>query len=130
MVQPAPGSECRRLIKAALPYSPSPQQPIHNRPSQKLPAASDNVQNHTQVTEVVELDWTVIRDNCSFRNVFWKLQQAGTDKELIHPSQFVDCPLLLVEGCFFLLSPSKSLKPLRSNLLAATNTPHLTSSLS
>jgi hypothetical protein len=36
-------------------------------PFQKLPAASDNVQNHTQVTEVVELDWTAIRDSCSFR---------------------------------------------------------------
>jgi hypothetical protein len=36
-------------------------------PFQKLPAASDNVQNHTQVTEVVELDWTVIRDSGIFR---------------------------------------------------------------
>jgi len=67
------------------------------------------------------------RDNSSFRNVFWNLQQAGTDKELIHPSQFVDCPLLLLEDCFLLLSSSKSLKPLRSDLLAATDTPNLTS---
>jgi hypothetical protein len=35
--------------------------------SQKQPAASDNVQNHTQVTEVVELDWTAIRDSGIFR---------------------------------------------------------------
>jgi len=31
-------------------------------PFQKLPAASDNVQNHTQVTEVVELAPSPIRD--------------------------------------------------------------------
>ncbi len=31
-------------------------------PFQKLPAASDNVQNHTQVTEVVELAFPAIRD--------------------------------------------------------------------
>jgi hypothetical protein len=36
-------------------------------PFQKLPAASDNVQNHTQVTEVVELDWTAIRHSGIFR---------------------------------------------------------------
>jgi hypothetical protein len=35
--------------------------------SQKQPAASDNVQNHTQVTEVVELDWTAIRHSGIFR---------------------------------------------------------------
>ncbi len=31
-------------------------------PFQKLPAASDNVQNHTQVTEVVELAPSQLRD--------------------------------------------------------------------
>jgi hypothetical protein len=36
-------------------------------PSQKLPAASDNVQNHTQVTEVVELVSPSIRDIGIFR---------------------------------------------------------------
>jgi len=36
-------------------------------PFQKLPAASDNVQNHTQVTEVVELTSPLLRDSCSFR---------------------------------------------------------------
>jgi hypothetical protein len=35
-------------------------------PFQKLPAASDNVQNHTQVTEVVELPPSPIRDICKF----------------------------------------------------------------
>src|SRR4028119_697791 len=67
------------------------------------------------------------RERAIFRNVFWKLQQTGTDKELIHPTQFVDCPLLQKEDCFLLLSPSKSLKPLCSILLAATDTPHLAS---
>ncbi len=28
-----------------------------------------------------------------------------TDKEVIHPSQFVNCPLLLLEARFLLLSP-------------------------
>jgi hypothetical protein len=36
-------------------------------PSQKQPAASDNVQNHTQVTEVVELAPPVFRDSGIFR---------------------------------------------------------------
>jgi hypothetical protein len=30
-----------------------------------------------------------------------------TDKEVIHPSQFVNCPLLLEEDCCLLLSPSQ-----------------------
>ncbi len=38
-------------------------------PFQKLPAASDNVQNHTQVTEVVELVSLLIRDIGFFRRV-------------------------------------------------------------
>jgi hypothetical protein len=37
-------------------------------PSQKQPAASDNVQNHTQVTEVVELAFPAIWDSSSFRS--------------------------------------------------------------
>jgi hypothetical protein len=36
-------------------------------PFQKLPAASDNVQNHTQVTEVVELALSPIRYIYIFR---------------------------------------------------------------
>jgi len=38
-------------------------------PSQKLPAASDNVQNHSQVTKVVELASPLLRYTCIFRNL-------------------------------------------------------------
>jgi hypothetical protein len=47
------------------------------------------------------------RYRAQLRNVFWKREQTGTDKELIHASQFVDCPLLLLEAGFLLLSPSQ-----------------------
>jgi hypothetical protein len=37
-------------------------------PSQKQPAGNDNVQNHTQVTEVVELVSLPVQDSSSFRS--------------------------------------------------------------
>ena len=46
-----------------------------------------------------------------------------TDKEVIHPSQFVNRPLLLEEARFLLLSPEKPLRSLHSNQLAAADTP-------
>ncbi|HEY9605911.1 MAG TPA: hypothetical protein V6C85_30170 [Allocoleopsis sp.] len=39
-----------------------------------------------------------------------------TDKEVIHPSQFMNCPLLLLEARFLLLSPKN-----RSSLYTLTS---------
>ncbi len=41
-----------------------------------------------------------------FSGMFSGSEKKMTDKELIHPAQFVDCPLLSEVG-FLLLSPSQ-----------------------
>jgi hypothetical protein len=70
-------------------------------PSQKLPAASDNVQNHTQVTEVVGLVSVPIRDNLISRADNWYCrcrthipQQVGVEDNSIPTPPHADKSLI------------------------------------
>jgi hypothetical protein len=69
--------------------------------SQKLPAASDNVQNHTQVTEVVGLVSVPIRDNLISRADNWYCrcrthipQQVGVEDNSIPTPPHADKSLI------------------------------------